>query len=592
MRFRLGLGSALVLASCAPQRPAGAPEARPAPVPEAPEPKPATPSPVLPTPRPAPAPADPLTPLVPVARSDSLALAKQARDSALDAKVLDALAEARPPEAVAPDESDPAAWRALFDIDVANWMDHHRVKYYLDLFTGPVRERMGIWLTRMPAYEPTIRTQLIAKGLPGDLAYLPLIESGYSATAVSRSRAVGMWQFMRGTARLYGLRVDNWVDERRDVVKATEAAIRFLADLTAKFGSPYLAAAAYNGGPGRIQRGLARIDGYDAAASDDIDDPEDAGPPPQAGDAAFFQLADTRHIMRETKDYVPKLIAAAMIAKQPERYGFPALVAPSAEPLDSVVVTEATGLDVVARLAGAPLAALWAANPVYLRAVTPPRQRSVVRVPAGRGVEAQAALNLLPATERLSGFAHHAKRGETLTRIASRYGVSLAELRSVNPEFKARAPKTGEVVRIPGSARLGGWVAENRRVITEPERSIGSVHRVARGETLSHLSRRYGVSVAKLRAWNRLGPNAVIRVGQSLRVRAPAARAPRLARSSGGGAAATPPRTGAKVHIVKAGDTLFGLARRYGITLPALRQANRMAASRPLLVGQRLTIPS
>ncbi len=592
MRVRLSLGTALVLASCAPQHSAVAPEPRPAPPPVVAEPQPVVAAPALPAPAPTPVPTDTLTPLVPVERSDSLALAKQARDSALDANVLDALATARPPDAVSPDEGDAAAWRALFDIDVANWMDHHRVKYYLDLFTGPVRERMGIWLTRMPAYEPTMRAQLIAKGLPGDLAYLPLIESGYSATAVSRARAVGMWQFMRGTARLYGLRVDNWVDERRDVVKSTTAAIRFLADLTAKFGSPYLAAAAYNGGPGRIQRGLRRIEGYDPA-SDDLEDPEDDGPQP--GDAAFFQLADTRHIMRETKDYVPKLIAAAMIAKQPVRYGFPAIMSASGAPLDSVVVSEPTGLDVVARLADVPLADLWALNPAFLRAVTPPspNQRAVIRVPAGRGAEAQAALDLLPATERLSGFAHHAKRGETLTRIASRYGVRLAELRSLNPQYKARAPKTGEVVRIPGSARLSGWIAENRRVVTEPERASGSVHRVKRGETLSHLSRRYGVSVAKLRAWNRLGPSAVIRIGQTLRVRAPAASASQPARTSSGGTAAKA-RAGAaaKVHIVKAGDTLFGLARRYGTTVPALLQANRLAASRPLLVGQRLTIPS
>jgi membrane-bound lytic murein transglycosylase D len=464
-------------------------------------------------------PVDTTKPVIPVPRKDSLALAKQARDSAADASVLEALAAAHPPEIPSDDADTPL--RDLFDIDVANWMDHHRVKYYLDFFTGPGRERMGIWLERMPKFEPTIRAKLIASGLPGDLAYLPLIESGYSASAVSRARAVGMWQFMRGTARLYGLQVDNWVDERRDVVKATNAAIHFLADLTTKFGSPYLAAAAYNGGPGRIMRGLARIEGYDVAAADESDDEEG----PQAGDAAFFQLADTRHLMRETKDYVPKLIAAAMIAKQPQRYGFPAVSQWNADPLDSVMVTDATGLDVIAEASGVTLADLWAANPMYLRAVTPPKRVSVVRVPGGRGAAAQLSLDAMPASARLTAIAHHVKRRETTATIAKRYGLTVADLRASNPALATRAPKVGEALRIPGRARLAGWVTENRRVLGDNDGpSGGATHRVRRGETLSHLSARYHVSVAKLRAWNRLGSKSLIRAGQLLRVRAPVRR--------------------------------------------------------------------
>jgi membrane-bound lytic murein transglycosylase D len=525
MPLRSGLATLLILASCVPAARAPAPAPAPA---SRPEPEVRTPPPAVPD---APARAaaveatrDTARRSLPVSLSDSLVLARMARDSALDASVLEALAQASPPDSLAGDDAEAAAWRAMFDIDVANWMDHHRVKYYLDLFQGPVRERMAIWLERMPRYEPIIRAKLIARGLPGDLAYLPLIESGYSSTAVSRSRAVGMWQFMRGTARLYGLTVDSWVDERRDVPRATDAAIRFLADLTAKFGSPYLAAAAYNGGPGRIERGLARIEGYETAAADDLDG-EAAGPHP--GDAAFFQLADTRHIMRETKDYVPKLIAAAMIAKQPERYGFPPIPKVRAEEPDSVVVSDATGLDVIAKAAGMTMAELWAANPMYLRGVTPPRHRAVVRVPAGRGAEVQARLDALPAAARLSPIVHHVKRGETSATIARRYGLTVAELRAANPALKARAPRGGEALEIPGRARLAGWVAENRRVIPAAEGpSGGPTHRVARGETLSHLSRWYGVSVAKLRAWNRLGPNTPIRVGQILRVRPPAARAP------------------------------------------------------------------
>ena len=588
MRFWPAFAAALCLASCAPQSRGGTPlpapnaaappqKSAPAPVAVADSPKPATDS-------------APAAPPIAVAPADSLALAKLARDSALDAAMLDRLATAKPPEEIAEAlpgavaEAEAATLRSMFDIDVVNWADHGRVKYYLNFFTGLARERMAIWLERMPLYEPIIRTQLIARGLPGDLAYLPLIESGYSATAVSRSRAVGMWQFMRGTGKFYGLKVDSWVDERRDVAKATDAAIRYLADLTAKFGSPYLAAAAYNGGPGRIQRGLARIDLIDDEEVDDSTAEDGSEGAPQAGDAAFFQLADTRYIKRETKDYVPKLIAAAMIAKQPARYGFkvPELT-PRAS--DSVTVLDATGLDVVARLAGVSLADLWAANPAYVRAVTPPKRHAVVRVPAGAGSSTQSALDALPSAERLTSFAHHARKGESLARIARRYGVTLAALRGFNPDYAARAPRAGEVVRIPGQARLAGWINENRRV--EGPAASGSTHRVRRGETLGGIAQRYRVSVAKLRAWNHLSARAILRVGQVLRVGSAGASRPASRPASRAVTASA-----ARVHIVRAGETLSSLARRYKVTIQALRTANSMRAGRPLLAGQRLTIPS
>ena len=172
--------------------------------------------------------------------------------------------------------------------------------------------RMAVLLERGARYEPMIRERFEAEGLPSDLCYLALIESGYSSEAVSRSYAVGMWQFMRGTGRGYGLRVDSWVDERRDMVKATDAAARHLRDLRARFGSLYLAAAAYNAGAGTVSRG-----------------PRQAGAAPRSwrrrkrrGDAAFFRLAESNLLTAETQDYVPKLIAAAIIAKQPARYGF------------------------------------------------------------------------------------------------------------------------------------------------------------------------------------------------------------------------------------------------------------------------------
>lgn len=540
MKHRLALSVAFLLASCASPRPAVAP------VPERESPA------VLPAPTPPPqtvAPAPlPLRPMLDSVRADSVALAAHARDSALDAAMLDRIARTEPPEsvsAVAGGDVETADLRALFDIDVANFGDHDRVRYWVDFFTGPARERMGIWLQRMPRYEPVMRGNLVARGLPGDLAYLPLIESGYSPTAVSRSKAVGMWQFMKGTGKFYGLRVDGWVDERRDVPKATEAAVRYLADLTARFGSPYLAAAAYNGGPGRIQRGLARMD---PGEEDDAEDPVDSGDgSPQAGDAAFFQLADTRYIRKETKDYVPKLIAAAIIAKQPERYGFPIVSAATDPAFDSVTVVDATGLEVVARLAGISLADLWELNRAYLRPLTPPARRSVVRLPSGLGAPTQAALDALPAAAHLTSLPHRTRKGETVTRIANRYGVSVTVLRSLNPALKTRAPRPGEAVQIPGQARIKNWMAEDRRAEAS-----------ARARALA---RRHHVR-------------------------------PSRGRLAAGGAARAGVKSPARVHVVKAGETLSSLARRYGISVQALRSANGLSNGRRLLAGRRLTIPS
>ncbi|HYF40669.1 MAG TPA: lytic transglycosylase domain-containing protein, partial [Gemmatimonadales bacterium] len=305
---------------------------------------------------------------------------RQAADSAADEAVLEELAEAHPEgdrDEAAPDEAEEevpgganAAEAVTWDIDVSTYNSHDRVQYYLDFFKGRGRERMGIWLNRLPRYEGMIRERLARENLPGDLVYLALIESGFSNTATSRAKAVGMWQFMKRTAKGYGLRVDSWVDERRDPFKATDAAVRHLADLNRRFGSLYLAAAAYNAGSGKVSRGIIRLPDDDSDTTN--------------SDATFFRLYDTKLLRRETKDYVPKLIAAALIAKEPRRYGFNV---GEAEPAayDSIVVPDMTGLDVIARLADTTVAAIRELNPQYLRLATPPGSRSVIRLPVGRG---------------------------------------------------------------------------------------------------------------------------------------------------------------------------------------------------------------
>lgn len=505
-------------------------------------------------------------------------------DSLADARALAALEDARPDSAEVDDEApvpgEAAAVPATWDIDVVSFNNHDRVQYYLDFFQGPARDRMAIWLERMPRYEPMIRAQMKRQGLPEDMVYLALIESGFSNSAVSRSRAVGMWQFMKGTAKLYHLRVDRLVDERRDPYKATAAAARFLAALRDRFGSIYLAAAAYNAGPGRVGRSLKRLPD---------DESEDTA---STNDADFFRLYDTRYIRRETKDYVPKLIAAALIAKQPEKYGFRRPAPGDSLPPDSLIVTGATGLDVIARLADTTLTAIRDLNPQYLTLMTPPSARMIVRVPPGRGESVQAAYSALPVSERVTYVEHTVASGETLGGIAKRYKVSTDMLKDANPRLKPTALRVGQRVIIPTSARP--LSPEVRRSLETPVRlghvSGAATHLVRKGETLSGIAAHYEVSVADLQRWNHLAPGTPIVAGRRLKVTGATASMPAPARKAPAPPTSATPGPGG-THLVRSGETLSGVARRYGVTVTALRQANGMGPKDVLRAGTTIRIP-
>jgi membrane-bound lytic murein transglycosylase D len=386
-------------------------------------------------------------------------------DASADAAVND-LAEATPDSRIVPAfDGSTIRW----DIDVRTFADHPRVQYYLNYFQGAAsRPGMTVFLTRGSRYESMIRQRFEEEGLPGDLGYLALIESGYSNDAVSRSYAVGMWQFMKGTARGYGMRIDTWVDERRDPVKATDAAARHLRHLRDRFGSLYLAAAAYNAGAGKVSRSLGKLqwDGADQPSGTEGDGEqelvEDEGEAEEAADAlesvlgttdvtsdaAFFRLVGNDLLTTETQDYVPKLIAAAVVAKQPDRFG---ITAPLGPPYgyDSVIVTGVTGLNVIARLAGSSLAEIQELNPQYLRAATPPRTHSVVRLPVGTGEKVAEGYAELSPSARVRFLTHVVRRRERWATIAARYHLPVQEIRAANRRIRSRQPKTGTRLVIP-----------------------------------------------------------------------------------------------------------------------------------------------
>jgi len=442
-------------------------------------------------------PAPPVAPLS-AAIPDSLASATEIEASAT-APLADAAIDA-PGDEVASLDADAVTW----DFDVQTYASHPRVRYYLDYFQAMAPSRLAVVLERGARYEPMIRERLAAQGLPGDLFYLAMIESGWSSEAVSRAYAVGMWQFMRGTGRGYGLRVDTWVDERRDPVKATDAAARHLRDLRERFGSLYLAAAAYNAGAGTVSRGLGRLE-----PAEEMEEAE------AAGDAAFFRLAETRLLRHETRDYVPKLIAAAIIAKQPARYG---IATSPVQPFayDSLVVSDATGLDVVARLAGVSLGEIRDLNPQYLRLATPPGSESVIRLPAGTGASTAASYQQVPAGERVQYLTHVLRRRERLTTVAANYRIPLADLRAANPRVGS-SPSAGTRLVVPTVAipsAIAIRAAGERRL----HHAAARTHQVRRGETLSGIARRYRVSLTALKRANSIRNEHALMAGTRLRI--------------------------------------------------------------------------
>jgi membrane-bound lytic murein transglycosylase D len=406
-------------------------------------------------------------------------------------------------------EEGPASW----DLDVASYVTNERVSHYVDLFTGSAKARIASRMQRGRHYEPMIRAKFRAAGIPEDMYFLGLVESGYDPHAYSRAAAVGMWQFMTTTARGVGMRVDWWVDERRDPARSTDAAARFLTSLNKQFGSYYLAAAAYNGGPGRVSRGLSRF-------ADEIEESE--------GDDRFFALASQNYLRPETRNYVPQLIAAALIGKEPAKYGIEFQeIAEFA--YDSVIVPPMTPLSAVAKASAAGLATVRELNGQYIRGVTPPDRASWVKVPTGMHEGFLAKFSALPDEDRLGFTRATTKKGQSLAAFAASHGVTAENLRTYNRKI-SYASKTrlvaGQVMLIPGPEVLAGArdvpdpAVERYGATTTRGRTV---HLVKRGESLGLIAKRYKTSVSTIVRLNGL-KRQVIYPGQSIIVRGTAAR--------------------------------------------------------------------
>ncbi len=371
---------------------------------------------------------------------------------------------------------------------------NNQVQAYLDLFQNQQRRSFSIWLSRSGKYLPMMQKELKAAGIPEDLAYLAMIESGYNQRAYSKSDASGLWQFIPGTGSLYNLKMNKYIDERRDAEKSTKAAVSFLSNLYEEFGDWHLAVAAYNAGPGKIGKGLERYDSKD-----------------------FWSLAEYDYLAMETKRYVPKLIASIIIAKNPEKYGFTDV--PFEEPLsyETLEVGPGLTLDAVALISNCDRKTVDNLNQELSTDRTPLNQSSYhIKIPVG---SKEIASKNLPRLQRIATTdykTHTISKKESLTQICNRYDVNKTTLLKVN-NLRSQKLVSGQRLRIPFQDIRYHLLPEgSTNTIVEANQDNLVMHRIKKGESMAQIARKYKVPAELIVSWNDLPPNHKLKAGQQL----------------------------------------------------------------------------
>ncbi len=387
------------------------------------------------------------------------------------------------------DESDELAEEKLYHIPM---ILNDSVENHLEYFKTRGREVFQRWLDRSARYIPVMKDIFKEKNLPEDLVYVAMIESGFNPYAVSWAKAVGPWQFMPATGKLYGLKIDWWIDERKDPIKSTQAAAEHLKDLHNLFGSWPLALASYNAGAGKVQRAVLRT------RSDD-----------------FWDLKASRYIRKETKNYVPKFMAATIIAKNPEAYGF---ILTNYEPFkfDEVTIEESTDLRLIARCAESTYEEIKELNPELRRWVTPPHfDKYVLRIPPGKKDAFLANFAAVPPEQKIRWERHEVRKGETLASLSKQYNTTPEAIRDINGLPKNRITP-GKHLLIP--LDLNAKTQDTSYLSPEQNsRQQEILYRVRRGETLVKIARKHNVSVADIKEWNK-GISRTLRAGQKIKL--------------------------------------------------------------------------
>jgi membrane-bound lytic murein transglycosylase D len=469
---------------------------------------------------------------------------------------------------------------------------NRQVEYYLNLFQNQQKKIFASWLARSGRYLPMMRQRLAEAGLPQDLVYLSMIESGFKPTAFSTARAAGLWQFMGPTASRFGLQVNEYVDERRDPQLSTQAAIQYLSELYSQFGNWYVAVAAYNAGEGRINCGLQKFN---------CDN--------------FWDLAKEDYLALETKRYVPQLIAAIIIAKSPQKFGFDNIQYEKPLEYEIAKVPARTQLAAVAVAANTDVETLRTLNRHLSKAQVPPGVGSYeLKMPVGTSRLVAANLARVHAVVSTDFKDHFIGRKDTLNKICAKYGINKITLLKANNLRKSKLIP-GTVLRIPQQTTQYALLSEKELQLlakTSKTPADVTIHTVKSGDTISQIATRYGTSAKMIASLNGLKERHKLRVGQQLTVSAeeqpePAAKTSRVkperlakavsANGKGREILAARVKTPAKQkeasthYEVKSGDNLWTIAERFALTPDDLIRWNKLDGHR-IAPGLKLVIKS
>jgi membrane-bound lytic murein transglycosylase D len=459
------------------------------------------------------------------------------------------------------------------------------VQKSVEYFLTDARKFMIRSLGRSTKYKGMMQGILREKGLPPDLVYMVLIESGFRVDAISPAAAGGPWQFIPATGKRYGLVINEWVDERMDPIKATYAAADYLTDLHDMFGCWYLSAAAYNAGEGKILKALKMYQAKD-----------------------FWEIAQEDYLRDETKDYVPRFLAAILIAKDPARYGLTEINYEELWAYDEVVVTDPTDLNVISNLVGVNEDTIKDLNPQLKLWCTPLNQKNYrIRVPKGSGDNFYKAYALLPPKERLKLSVHQVKKGETLKSIGGRYGLSAATLARYNG-LKSTKLRTGQVIKLPGDAQdyMAKQKTHESQVaarLQQIEKSGNKVtYTVKPGDTPWSIASTFDVNWKDVTAWNNIHDVTKVMAGTKLvlylegdkagtKTAAKKSEGRIVATSSSKDKAVNSAESGLtkKKYTVQEGDSVWKIAARFEMRPEDLRRYNNLKGNR-INPGQVLTL--
>ena len=437
---------------------------------------------------------------------------------------------------------------------------HPRVDKLINRYSGSSKKMFAHWLERAGRYVPKIQMIFADEGVPLDLAYLAMIESGFNVRAYSWAHAAGPWQFIEGTGRLYGMKNDWWQDGRLDLEKSTRAAAKHLKYLHKRFdGDWYLAVAAYNAGGGKVRKAVRKSSSRD-----------------------FWVLTKGRVLRDETKNYLPKLLAALSIVKNLDGYGFSGLNFYEPLEYETITLETTTDLEIIAGFSDISYRDLKDLNPELKRWCSPPGVIDYqLNVPFGSAKQVKVLYTQLPSNQRARYHRHQIKSGDTLQVIARKYKIRVNDIIALNKISNPRALQIGHNLILP--LREGFTALPTNALADSYVRSRRRTYKVRSGDSLWSISRRNNVTQKELRVWNKLGWSNVLQPGQILAVSKPGVRVIAKKETKKG-----PSRK--LIYKVVPGDTLWDIGRQFDVATEQIRRWNELSNGHILRPGQKLTL--